>query len=123
MFPKRNILNIIWCHVIVLHLFFQLKILLTFLHLLAFNLIVELFQCASAVDSLAAYYFNNITMGEVPTSPAAANLARHIADCPNLFPEVSERRFYLLYLLLQSFEVSFYSGCLGEDQVCYLLAI
>lgn len=46
-------------------------------------------QCASAVDNLAAFYFNNITMGEAPTSPAAINLARRIADGPNLFPEVS----------------------------------
>lgn len=46
-------------------------------------------QCASAVDNLAAFYFNNITMGEAPTSPAAINLARHIVDAPNLFPEVS----------------------------------
>ena len=52
------------------------------------------FQCASAVDNLAAYYFNNITMGEAPNSPAAMNLARHIVDCPNLFPEV--RHFYLV---------------------------
>ena len=47
-------------------------------------------QCASAVDNLAAFYFNNITMGEAPTLPTAVNLARHIADCPNLFPEVSQ---------------------------------
>lgn len=46
-------------------------------------------QCASAVDNLAAFYFNNITMGEAPTTPAAINVARHIADGPNLFPEVS----------------------------------
>ncbi|GLT93407.1 hypothetical protein SLE2022_112010 [Rubroshorea leprosula] len=45
-------------------------------------------QCASAVDNLAAFYFNNITMGEAPTSPAAINLARHIADCPTLFPQI-----------------------------------
>lgn len=28
-------------------------------------------------------------MGEAPTLPTAVNLARHISDCPNLFPEVS----------------------------------
>lgn len=49
---------------------------------------VILLQCASAVDNLAAFYFNNITMGETPSSPAANNLARHIVDCPTLFPEV-----------------------------------
>ncbi|XP_011034634.1 PREDICTED: exportin-7-like isoform X1 [Populus euphratica] len=53
-------------------------------------------QCASAVDNLAAYYFNNITMGEVPTSPAAINLARHIADCPNLFPEILKTLFEIV---------------------------
>ncbi|GAU33650.1 hypothetical protein TSUD_310580 [Trifolium subterraneum] len=45
-------------------------------------------QCASAVDNLAAFYFNNITMGEGPNLPAAVNLARHIAECPTLFPEI-----------------------------------
>jgi hypothetical protein len=60
----------------------------------AFKLKNWTFQCASAVDNLAAYYFNNITMGEVPTSPTAINLARHIADCPNLFPEVSQAILY-----------------------------
>ncbi|CAK7336403.1 unnamed protein product [Dovyalis caffra] len=53
-------------------------------------------QCASAVDNLAAYYFNNITMGETPTSPAAINLARHIADCPNLFPELLKTLFEIV---------------------------
>ncbi|KAJ4831303.1 hypothetical protein Tsubulata_039662 [Turnera subulata] len=40
-------------------------------------------QCASAVDNLAVFCFNNIIMGEAPTSPAAIKLARHIADCSN----------------------------------------
>ncbi|KAJ6694854.1 hypothetical protein OIU74_014060 [Salix koriyanagi] len=53
-------------------------------------------QCASAVDNLAAFYFNNITMGEPPTSPAAINLARHIADCPNLFPEILKTLFEIV---------------------------
>ncbi|KAG5227768.1 ran-binding family protein [Salix suchowensis] len=53
-------------------------------------------QCASAVDNLAAYYFNNITIGEAPTSPAAINLARHIADCPNLFPEILKTLFEIV---------------------------
>lgn len=52
-------------------------------------------QCASAVDNLAAFYFNNITMGEAPNLPASVNLARHIAECPNLFPEV-----YIFLILL-----------------------
>ncbi|KAL0007336.1 hypothetical protein SO802_008838 [Lithocarpus litseifolius] len=50
-------------------------------------------QCASAVDNLAAHYFKNITMGEAPNSPAAMNLARHIVDCPNLFPEILKTLF------------------------------
>jgi exportin-7 len=45
-------------------------------------------QCASSVDNLAAFYFTNITVGESPSSPAAVNLARHIAASPSLFPEV-----------------------------------
>ncbi|XP_050281550.1 uncharacterized protein LOC126722441 [Quercus robur] len=53
-------------------------------------------QCASAVDNLAAYYFNNITMGEAPNSPAAMNLARHIVDCPNLFPEILKTLFEIV---------------------------
>ncbi|XP_021639387.2 uncharacterized protein LOC110634618 isoform X4 [Hevea brasiliensis] len=53
-------------------------------------------QCASAVDNLAAFYFNNITMGEAPTLPAALNLARHIVDCPNLFPEILKTLFEIV---------------------------
>ncbi|XP_021628258.1 exportin-7 isoform X4 [Manihot esculenta] len=53
-------------------------------------------QCASAVDNLAAFYFNNITMGEAPTSPAAINLARHIVDCPSLFPEILKTLFEIV---------------------------
>ncbi|KAG9129345.1 hypothetical protein Leryth_016632, partial [Lithospermum erythrorhizon] len=45
-------------------------------------------QCASAIDNLAVFYFNNITMGEAPMSTAAINLSRHVADCPNLLPEI-----------------------------------
>ncbi|XP_030534539.1 exportin-7 isoform X1 [Rhodamnia argentea] len=53
-------------------------------------------QCASAVDNLAAFYFNNITMGEAPNSPAAINLARRIADCPTLFPEILKTLFEIV---------------------------
>jgi len=28
-------------------------------------------------------------MGEAPNLPASVNLARHIAECPTLFPEVN----------------------------------
>ncbi|KAL6562813.1 hypothetical protein OROHE_005400 [Orobanche hederae] len=50
-------------------------------------------KCASAVESLAAFYFNNITMGDASTSPAAVNLARHIAECPALLPEILKTLF------------------------------
>ncbi|KAE9603461.1 hypothetical protein Lalb_Chr11g0061181 [Lupinus albus] len=53
-------------------------------------------QCASAVDNLAAFYFNNITMGEAPNLPASINLARHIAECPNLFPEILKTLFEII---------------------------
>jgi exportin-7 len=53
-------------------------------------------QCASAIDNLAAYYFNNITMGEAPSTSAAINLARHIAECPNLFPEILKTLFEIV---------------------------
>ncbi|XP_022131546.1 exportin-7 isoform X4 [Momordica charantia] len=53
-------------------------------------------QCASAVDNLAAFYFNNITMGEAPSSPAAIKLSRHIADCPTLFPEILKTLFEIV---------------------------
>ncbi|XP_020086342.1 exportin-7 isoform X1 [Ananas comosus] len=53
-------------------------------------------QCASAVDNLAAYYFNNITVGEGNPSTAAMNLARHIVECPNLFPEILKTLFEIV---------------------------
>ena len=61
-------------------------------------------QCASAVDNLAAFYFHNITMDENPTSVAAVNLARHIAECPNLFPEI----------LKSLFEVVLFEDCTNQ---------
>lgn len=53
-------------------------------------------QCASAVDNLAAFYFNNITMGEAPNLPASVNLVRHITECPNLFPEILKTLFEII---------------------------
>ncbi|MBA0696839.1 hypothetical protein Goari_003362, partial [Gossypium aridum] len=53
-------------------------------------------QCAAAVDNLAALYFNNITMGEAPTSPASVKLAQHIADCPSLFPQILKTLFEIV---------------------------
>lgn len=48
-----------------------------------------LFQCASAIDNLCTFYFNCITLGESPNSPAALSLAQHIAEYPGFLPEVS----------------------------------
>ncbi|CAA6655624.1 unnamed protein product [Spirodela intermedia] len=53
-------------------------------------------QCASAVDNLATYYFNHITAADSPPSSAAMNLARHIAECPNLFPEILRTLFEIV---------------------------
>ncbi|MCO5551769.1 hypothetical protein L7F22_005272 [Adiantum nelumboides] len=53
-------------------------------------------QCASAVDNLAAFYFNNITSGENPNSQAAVQMARHITDCPTLFPEILKSLFEIV---------------------------
>ncbi|KAF8687195.1 hypothetical protein HU200_042862 [Digitaria exilis] len=53
-------------------------------------------QCASAIDSLAAFYFNNITAGDAPPSPAAVNLARHIGELPNLFPQILKTLFEII---------------------------
>ncbi|KAG0447142.1 hypothetical protein HPP92_028453 [Vanilla planifolia] len=53
-------------------------------------------KCATAIDNLAGFYFNNITMAESPPSQSALNLARHIVDCPNLFPEILKTLFELV---------------------------
>lgn len=53
-------------------------------------------QCASALDNLGAFYFHNVTAGEVPSSPASLNMAKHILDCPTVFPEVC---IYFMFLL------------------------
>lgn len=53
-------------------------------------------QCASAIDNLAAFYFNNITMGEAPSSPAAINLVRHITECSALLPEILKTLFEIV---------------------------
>lgn len=53
-------------------------------------------QCASAIDSLAAFYFNNITSGDSPPSPASVNLARHIGEYPNLFPQILKTLFEIM---------------------------
>ncbi|XP_064966171.1 uncharacterized protein LOC103986231 isoform X2 [Musa acuminata AAA Group] len=53
-------------------------------------------QCASAIDNLASFYFNNITVGEMPPSPATMSLARHVVECPNLFAEILKTLFEIV---------------------------
>lgn len=53
-------------------------------------------QCAAAVDNLAAYFFNNVTSGEAPTSPAPLNMVKHITECPTLFPEILKSLFEIV---------------------------
>ncbi|CAI9102605.1 OLC1v1000900C2 [Oldenlandia corymbosa var. corymbosa] len=53
-------------------------------------------QCASAIDNVASFYFNNITMGEAPNSQAAINLARHASECPNMLPELLKTLFEIV---------------------------
>lgn len=53
-------------------------------------------QCASAVDNLAAFYFNAVVLGESATTPAAVNMARHLAECPTLFPEILKSLFEIV---------------------------
>lgn len=49
-------------------------------------------QCASAIDNLAAFYFNCMPFTE--SSPAHARaIATHIASMPNLFPEILRSLF------------------------------
>ncbi|KAI8010863.1 Ran-binding protein 17 [Camellia lanceoleosa] len=53
-------------------------------------------MCASAVHNLATYYFKHITVGESPTTPAALNLARHVAGCPGVFLEILKTLFEIV---------------------------
>ncbi|MBA0869066.1 hypothetical protein Goshw_022719, partial [Gossypium schwendimanii] len=48
------------------------------------NLTVFVISCASAINNFAAFYFNNITMVEAPTSSTIVKLAQHIAGWPAL---------------------------------------
>ncbi|KAJ4706752.1 ARM repeat superfamily protein [Melia azedarach] len=53
-------------------------------------------QCASSIDNLATFYFIHVIMGESPTSQAALNLARHISDCPGVFPDILKIIFEII---------------------------
>ncbi|XAR48327.1 hypothetical protein NMG60_11031103 [Bertholletia excelsa] len=53
-------------------------------------------QCASAIDNLATFYFNHIMVGESPATPAALNLARHVNDCPGVFPDILKTLFEIV---------------------------
>lgn len=54
-------------------------------------------------------------MGDAPTTPAAINLARHIVDGPNLFPEVS-----VVYFTMSEYAVSLNLYNVYEDS-CLLV--
>ncbi|PTQ44857.1 hypothetical protein MARPO_0017s0001 [Marchantia polymorpha] len=55
-------------------------------------------QCASAVDSLAGFYFSKITTGESRASTEAVNMTRHLSQCPNIFLEILKTLFELVLL-------------------------
>eukprot|EP00898_Chlorokybus_atmophyticus_P001655 jgi/Chlat1/2490/Chrsp175S02362 len=56
-------------------------------------------QCASAIDNLAAFYFNSyvsaVTSGEVPP-PAAQSMAKHLVESPQLLPEILKSLFEIV---------------------------
>jgi len=52
-------------------------------------------QCAAAVDSLAAFYFNNIVNGENQT-PAAQTFVSHIQKNPQIFPSILKTLFEIV---------------------------
>lgn len=66
--------------------------------LIIISFLYNVFQCASAVDNLATFYFECITAGESPTSPAALKLAQHFSDCPNIFLEVGSLFFVFFFV-------------------------
>ena len=56
-------------------------------------------QCASAIDHLATFYFENILMGESPASLALLSFAQKISGCRDYFLDVSSSAavFLLFY--------------------------
>ncbi|OAE18738.1 hypothetical protein AXG93_4473s1020 [Marchantia polymorpha subsp. ruderalis] len=52
--------------------------------------------CASAVDNLATFYFNNVTGGVGLGSKPVSAMASHMADCSNLFLEILKTLFDLV---------------------------
>ncbi|XP_073223202.1 uncharacterized protein [Cicer arietinum] len=55
-------------------------------------------QCASAIDNLATFYFNIVTVGESVTSPAALNTAGLISEFPELFSRILRTVFEVVVL-------------------------
>eukprot|EP00899_Mesostigma_viride_P004716 jgi/Mesvir1/14245/Mv09683-RA.1 len=53
-------------------------------------------QCASAIDNLAAFYFNNALNQTEPITPAAAAMAKHLTEQPQLFPEILKTLFEIV---------------------------
>ncbi|RAL45197.1 hypothetical protein DM860_014607 [Cuscuta australis] len=75
-------------------------------------------QCASAFDNLASFYFNSITMEEAPTSPAAVSLARHVAESPNLFPQILKTFFEIFLFEDNGNQLNFSKPMLGLVLIC-----
>ncbi|PNY12018.1 exportin 7, partial [Trifolium pratense] len=55
-------------------------------------------QCASAIDNLATFYFNHVTIGESVTSPAALRTVGLISEFPQLFSRILRTLFEVVVL-------------------------
>ncbi|CAO2822375.1 unnamed protein product [Amaranthus hypochondriacus] len=53
-------------------------------------------QCASAIDHMATFYFENILMGEPPTSPALLSCAQKISGCGDYFLDILKTLFEIV---------------------------
>lgn len=55
-------------------------------------------QCASAIDNLVAYHFTHTVSAtpDTPPPPAAQALAHHMAERPNLFPDILKLLFEIV---------------------------
>ncbi|GAU34352.1 hypothetical protein TSUD_20590, partial [Trifolium subterraneum] len=55
-------------------------------------------QCASAIDNLATFYFNHVTVGESVTSPAALRTVGLISEFRELFSRILRTLFEVVLL-------------------------
>jgi exportin-7 len=53
-------------------------------------------QCAAAVDSLAAFYFNNVVNGEGSQTQASQSFVSHIQENPQIFPSILKTLFEIV---------------------------